>query len=325
MRFPGDLCDEATPVPIPNTVVKFVSSDNTAGATQWEDSPLPGNLRTCPRKLVCAGCVISVARRCYGIPASSIFTVFFMEATKAINLHDFYRRMVDSAGSFTELYDAMEGWAEVVLEENPILECQTGCARCCMHQVLVSDSEWELIHLWMRDNLDKTKRQEIIGRIESQLEEPGNPLSRWLGMRNKHPKAFVRSVNQGFQLESTRCAMLGPGNRCEIYPVRPFVCRAYGRARMGGGNAMICEVFAGRFRQEDRNSDDLNLEEMTVLSPKYFELAQSKDGNSGLYTLMAAHVLRNRTATGDFVKQPQSLVAEKTFPVVTKDDFPIGS
>ena len=94
---------------------------------------------------------------------------------------------------------------------------------------------------------------------------------------------------------------------------------------MGGGNAMICDVFAGRFRQEDRNSDDLNLEEMTVLSPKYFELAQSKEGNSGLYTLMAAHVLRNRTATGDFVKQPQSLVAEKAFPVVTKDDFPIGS
>ncbi len=248
-----------------------------------------------------------------------------MEASNPINLHDFYRRMVDSAGSFTELYDAMEGWAEVVLEENPILNCQNGCARCCMHQVLVSDAEWDLIHVWMRDNLDKTKRQEIIGRIESQLDENGNPLSRWLGMRNKHPKAFVRSVNQGFQSESTRCAMLGLGNRCEIYPVRPFVCRAYGRARMSGGNAMICEVFAGRFRQEDRDSDGLNLEDMTVMSPKYFELGRPNDGNPGLYTLMAAHLLRNRTSTGDLSKQPQSLATEKTFPVVTQDDFPIGN
>ena len=41
--FPGDSSDEATPVPIPNTVVKFVSGDNTAGATWWEDSSLPGN------------------------------------------------------------------------------------------------------------------------------------------------------------------------------------------------------------------------------------------------------------------------------------------
>ena len=48
VRFPGDLCDEATPVPIPNTVVKLASSDNTAGATQWEDSPLPGNLTARP-------------------------------------------------------------------------------------------------------------------------------------------------------------------------------------------------------------------------------------------------------------------------------------
>ena len=48
VRFPGDPSDEATPVPIPNTAVKLVSSDNTAGATQWEDSPLPGNLTACP-------------------------------------------------------------------------------------------------------------------------------------------------------------------------------------------------------------------------------------------------------------------------------------
>jgi Fe-S-cluster containining protein len=248
-----------------------------------------------------------------------------MQETNSVDLHGFYSRMVESARTFSELYEAMDGWSEVVLEENPILDCQKGCARCCMHQVLVSDAEWELIHTWMRKHLTKKDRQEIIGRIEGQLEEPNNPLSRWLAMRNKHPKAFVRSVNQGFGAESTRCAMLGPDNRCEIYPVRPFVCRAYGRARLTGGTAMICEVFGGRFRQKERSSDDVNLEDMTVMSTKYFEFGQSHDGRPGLYTLMAAHLLRNRTTTGDLAKQPQTLNAEKTFPVVTKDDFPIGN
>ena len=242
---------------------------------------------------------------------------------KTANLHDFYRRMVQSATSLQDLYAGMEGWGDVVVKSNPILECQKGCARCCMHQVLAGEEEWKLIHTWMRDNLTKAQRQTIIERVIEQMHVSHNPLSRWLGMRNKDPRAFVRAVSQGFRSASTRCPMLDDGGRCEIYPVRPFVCRSYGRARMPSGNAMICEVFAGRFRQQQQSAYELDLEDMSVMSPKYFELSGDlNEGQDGLYTLLSAHLLRNRLADGDLSRQPNPLAVEKTYPVVTKDDFP---
>lgn len=241
---------------------------------------------------------------------------------ETIDLHAFYSRMAESAASLPDLYDAMEGWSEVVVRDNPILECQKGCARCCMHQVLAGEQEWALIHDWMRENLTREQRLTIYKRVTDQMEQYGNPLSRWLRMRNKHPSAFVRAVGQGFRTEVTRCPMLGPDNRCEVYPVRPFVCRAYGRARMPSGNAMICEVFAGRFRQQERTTADIPLEDMSIMSPKYFELGGRQNSEDGLYTLLAIHLLRNRTASGDLARNPTPLSTEKTYPVVTKHDFP---
>src|SRR5579875_972815 len=43
----GSWCqsDRNTPVPIPNTTVKTVSSDNTWRETAWEDSPVPGVMK----------------------------------------------------------------------------------------------------------------------------------------------------------------------------------------------------------------------------------------------------------------------------------------
>ena len=40
-RFSGDYCEEVTPVPIPNTVVKLLSVENTRRATAREDRTLP--------------------------------------------------------------------------------------------------------------------------------------------------------------------------------------------------------------------------------------------------------------------------------------------
>lgn len=40
---PGGSSEAAPPVPIPNTVVKRFSTDDTALATAWENRPLPGD------------------------------------------------------------------------------------------------------------------------------------------------------------------------------------------------------------------------------------------------------------------------------------------
>jgi hypothetical protein len=92
---------------------------------------------------------------------------------------------------------------------------------------------------------------------------------------------------------------------------------------MPSGNAMVCEVFAGRFRQQQRSADELDLEDMNVMIPKYFELAGLRnESGDGLYTLLAVHLLRNRISDGDLARHPNPLAVEKTYPVVTKDDFP---
>ena len=40
----GGVSEMAPPVPIPNTVVKRLSADDTAWATAWENRPVPGSL-----------------------------------------------------------------------------------------------------------------------------------------------------------------------------------------------------------------------------------------------------------------------------------------
>ena len=40
--FPGGYAEKVTPVPIPNTEVKLLWADGTAGATLWESRTLPG-------------------------------------------------------------------------------------------------------------------------------------------------------------------------------------------------------------------------------------------------------------------------------------------
>ena len=42
MNIPGGNDGEATPVPIPNTVVKLSGAENTWLATAWENRELPG-------------------------------------------------------------------------------------------------------------------------------------------------------------------------------------------------------------------------------------------------------------------------------------------
>ena len=241
---------------------------------------------------------------------------------ETIDLYAFYERMVKSAASLPDLYEAMEGWSATVVAENPILECQRGCARCCKHQVLVGEREWSIIHAWLRENLPKQQRRRIVKRVHDQMEQLGNPLKRWLGMRNKAPQAFVRAVGKGFGTEATRCPFLGDDNHCEIYPVRPFVCRAYGRAEVPSGSAMFCEVFTGRLRQQPDAWEGMKLESMRLMSPKYFDLNESRAGADGLFTITSVHILRNETGDGDIAKHAAPLSAEKTYPVVTHDDFP---
>ena len=55
----GDCSGGETPVPIPNTVVKPSSADDTAWETVWESRSLPGFLSPLKRGLFLLGCQLS--------------------------------------------------------------------------------------------------------------------------------------------------------------------------------------------------------------------------------------------------------------------------
>jgi hypothetical protein len=61
--FSGDPSERATPVPIPNTAVKPLSSDDTARATAWESRSSPGIMKS-PRSNPRAFLFSAILLRC---------------------------------------------------------------------------------------------------------------------------------------------------------------------------------------------------------------------------------------------------------------------
>ncbi len=230
--------------------------------------------------------------------------------------------MVHGARTLDEFYAAVDAWSQAIVTASPILVCQDGCARCCKHQVLVGEHEWTHILRWIHANLTPAHRRRIVRRTRSQLTQPGNPLSRWLGMRGRSTRAFLRSVARGAAIEATRCPMLDDDNRCAIYPVRPFVCRAYGRSVLASGSMMLCDIFAGRIRQAPGAEHTLNLAPMPLTSQAYLALNRGNAGDEpGQFTVMAAQVLRHAADGDDIAREPIPLAAETNFPVVGEDAF----
>jgi len=244
---------------------------------------------------------------------------------RTVGLGQFHARMVRSARTLDEFYAAMEAWTHAIVAANPILVCQEGCARCCKHQVLVGEPEWAHILRWMHANLTPEHRRRIVRRTQAQLVQPGNPLSRWLGMRGRSTRVFMRTVARGAAVEATRCPMLDDDNRCAIYPARPFVCRAYGRSALADGSLMLCDIFAGRIRQSPGVEHTLDLAPMPVTSQVYLSLNRAPATNEpGQFTIMSAHVLRHATRDDDLATDPVPLAAETRFPVVAEDAFDGG-
>ena len=227
--------------------------------------------------------------------------------------------MVRRARDLDEFYAALDAWTHDIVTASPILVCQDGCARCCKHQVLAGEREWAHILTWLHANLTPEHRRRIVQRTRAQVDLPGNPLSRWLGMRGRSPHVFMRAVARGAAVEATRCPMLDDDNRCAIYPVRPFVCRAYGRSMLADGSMMLCDIFAGRIRQSPGVEHTLNLAPMPLTSQTY--LALNRGNGLGRFTIMAAHVLRHATEDDDIAVEPIPLAAEGRFPVVGEDVF----
>ena len=94
------------------------------------------------------------------------------------------------------------------------INCKMGCHQCCQPNLSVSGLEGENIQRYLKNNptlIEQLKQLEV--------DNPHN---------------------------GTRCSLLGKNGACQIYPVRPIICRSHGAAILfhdaGQWFADICEL-----------------------------------------------------------------------------------
>jgi Fe-S-cluster containining protein len=96
--------------------------------------------------------------------------------------------------------------------------CHAGCNLCCHQPVLVSPIELGEIKLFV-DNLDQATRSSIESRFLAVKHD-------WLGWIGQFRKSEPPTEAQIYERwKGHKCFCLNLSGRCDIYPVRPIVCR----------------------------------------------------------------------------------------------------
>ncbi len=229
---------------------------------------------------------------------------------------DDYEAALDALGrvsTMAEIYDLADFVVEQVESEFDCMHCVSGCSECCSQLPLVTFDEWRLIAGWMHENLTGQRRSQIVGNAESLLADQESVLPRWmrLGEVDLESAEAVDIVGEMFDNESTTCPFLFDG-RCSIYPVRPLVCRSYGRMMRTEDDSLYCQPILDKISVALDDGVDVEL----PLYRPYQEASYSLNGDKSYFTLLPVWVLSHRTSGGDISNTPVNLPASRDWPVL---------
>lgn len=133
-----------------------------------------------------------------------------------------------------EIYKQFEDW-----NSKRGIACVAGCASCCTQNVTVTANEAELIHKWIVEQ-NRTEWLADILATERKCEQPKMTT-------NDFAKACLegKEVDPGQADNLAPCLFLEDG-KCQIYPVRPFTCRAFVSTITCGADqpAIVTEQYA---------------------------------------------------------------------------------
>ncbi len=247
---------------------------------------------------------------------------------------DDYEAALDALGgvsAMAEIFDLADFVVERVEGAFDCVHCVPGCSECCSQLPLVTFDEWRLIADWMHDNLTEQRRTRIVGNAESLLADRESVLPSWmrLGEVDLESAEAVDVVADMFDNESTTCPFLFDG-RCSIYPVRPLVCRSYGRMMRTEDDSLYCQPILDKIEVALDEGIDV---ELPVYRP-YQEASYGLNGDKSYFTILPVWVLGHRTSGGDISNTPVDLAARRDWPVLdTKWGFgeafepepPVGS
>jgi Fe-S-cluster containining protein len=220
---------------------------------------------------------------------------------------------LSGASSMSEIYDLAGFVIERVEEEFDCMHCVPGCSECCSHLPLVTLDEWRSIVTWMHDNLTADRRAQIVSKSEWLLTDQKSVLPRWmrLGEVDLESREAVDIVGDMFDNESTMCPFLFDG-RCAVYPVRPLICRSYGRMMRTEDDSLYCQPILDRINGALDQGVDV---ELPLYGP-YQEASYDLNGDRSYFSLLPVWVLSHRTNEGDMSDVVVDLSSNGDWPVL---------
>lgn len=133
-----------------------------------------------------------------------VFSGFRAELDDVLNQTD---SMADAALATMEMVEAAATAVRTNFPNQPRLGCRDGCAACCHLFVAIPPGVAAAIARHIRATFDASQQEVLVEKLSaaaSAIAEVENPL--WARVR---------------------CPLLGDGDRCTIYSVRPLTCRAF--------------------------------------------------------------------------------------------------
>lgn len=197
---------------------------------------------------------------------------------------------------------------------HPILRCPSGCARCCLQQVFISEEEWATVLRALHRDSTADERRRIVRRARRLLDRKRGPLRRALRARNLED--LSRLTDKVDRRRVQRCVLLTNDNLCAGYSGRPMVCRAFGRVSHNLDNPMLCKIFLDRLADVGRSHRDLQLPDFGPVRTAYL-LGTPEEVS---FTLLPIFVVLHADADGDLLQEPQPLPHDGDWPVLTREE-----
>ncbi len=220
---------------------------------------------------------------------------------------------LSGVSDMAEIYSLTNFVVGRVESEFDCVHCVPGCSECCSQLPLVTFDEWRLILDWMQDNLTAGGRARVVRNAEALLTEGESVLPSWmrLGEVDLESPEAVDVVGEMFDNESTTCPFLFDG-RCSIYPVRPLVCRSYGRMMRTEDDSLYCQPILDKICVALDNGVDVEL----PLYRPYQEASYALNGDKSYFTILPVWVLSHRNRGGDISDCPVDLWGSRDWPVL---------
>ena len=115
--------------------------------------------------------------------------------------------MADAARSAMALADAASASFRGNFPNQPVYACRSACAACCHLFVAVPPGIGEAIAAHIEATFSPTERTALLARLDEAA-------------------AAAATEEDPIRLRR-RCPLLGEGDRCSVYEVRPLTCRAF--------------------------------------------------------------------------------------------------